>query len=251
MQTRDRFSLSDLRQGAYCPRQFYFDLDTDDSPSISPVYLVLNQIAYRYGDFIEDPRGAVGDAVDLAEYDYGDDISPDLLDSEGIDLDEVRSRLRQTRTDSDFWDEIESPWREETYIDAGSEAQIHGTLDKILSVEGEYRPSVIKTGTPPENGVWEPHRIEATAAARLVELEFGEDVETAYVEYPRRGVVRETRVSRRYERRLDSVLESLRKAVDGEIPSKTPNTTRCEPCDYSSNCSRKTSLLSRIRSKLS
>ncbi|MDY6775783.1 MAG: Dna2/Cas4 domain-containing protein [Halobacteria archaeon] len=252
MPTKDRFSLSEIRQAAYCPRQFYFDLrlDSHDDLTLSPVYFVLKEIAYRYGDFIEDPRRATEKAVDLAEYDYGAEIPSDILDSEGIDVEEVRSRLRQTRTDSGFWDEIESPRHEETYIDAGSETQIHGTLDKVVSVDGSLRPSVVKTGTPPRNGVWEPQRVEATAAARLVESEFGQDVGTAYVEYPRHGVVRETTVSRRYERRLDSVLDSLREAVDGEAPSKTSNTNRCEPCDYSSKCSRKTSLLSRLRSKL-
>lgn len=227
-----RYHLSLVRSSAYCRRQAYYRM-RDEPPEPSPEQQAVRELAYHYPEFLESPSET--------QRELGHpDLNQDALES-----------LRVARQELSEWREIARPAREEHYVEGD---HLHGTTDKVVRVSGEdggeeYAASLVKAGSPPRNGVWRPTRVEAAAAARLLEYEFP-TASRAYVEYPRYGVIRCVGLGVRDYRVLERTLEALEFAED-RVPSRTRNRAKCRSCSYREECGVRTeSLISMLRRHL-
>lgn len=120
-----------------------------------------------------------------------------------------------------------------------------GSPDKLIKIDDEFAPSVIKTGAMPENGVWKSDRVQLTAYAILVEEIYNKVVTRGFVEYARRGMVREVTI-KRHERRMVLLLrDRVRKIQEGFMPEK-PAEAPCERCGFTGICEVKSTLASRF-----
>lgn len=203
-------AFSDLRVAAYCPRKLY----------------------YRRREPDRDPPEIVAERRGLATC-YPELIAADDETLRDLPIDEppprYRRRLERTRERLDCWGEVVEPVARNVYL---SGKDCHGIAHKVLG--DPPRPAIVSPGDPPPSGVWEPHSVQAVAAAKALAWERGRPVESAVVEYPAHGVVREIELT---TRRTAAYRDALRTVVelDGP-PSRVENDAKCEPCEYAGQC---------------
>ena len=99
-------------------------------------------------------------------------------------------------------------------------------------------PSLLSTGSPPENGVWYPQTVHAVAAAKALAFERETPVERAFVEYPTHGIVREVPLTARRKAAYRGTVRTL-ESIDGP-PPRLDDDAKCEPCEYREECGVRT-----------
>lgn len=228
------FHISEIRNAIYCGRQAYYEAKREACRVPSPETRVLRELAHLYPTFVESPDAALRRAEDTA----GVSVS--------LDLSDAADALAEEREDCPkLWDAVARPDREERYLENG---QLHGTADKLSFNDERAVVSLVKTGTPPANGVWSSERVEAAAVRELVST--NHDVSCVVVEYPRVGALRRVEVERDDERALERALETLEEIEKGVPPSRTDNRSKCESCNFKEECGVKTkSVLTRLRER--
>lgn len=120
-----------------------------------------------------------------------------------------------------------------------------GSPDKLITIGDDLVPSIIKTGSMPENGVWKSDRVQLTAYAILVEEIYNRGVTRGFVEYARWGRVREVKIKRHERRSVLQMRDRVRKIQEGFMPEK-PGDAPCERCGFTGICDVKSTLASRF-----
>ena len=122
---------------------------------------------------------------------------------------------------------------------------IAGSPDKLVRVENRVLPYMIRTGDPPENGVWKRDRLQITAYAMLVEERFGQVVECGFVEYARVFGIREVVIRSRDRRRVLELRNRVRMIKGGRMPDR-PRDAPCNLCAFEEDCVAQWSLASKF-----
>jgi len=228
------FHISEVRNAVYCGRQAYYESKREACRLPSSETRVLRELAYLYPTFVESPDTALRRACETA----GVSVS--------LDLSGAADSLAEAReNDPSLWNVVARPDREERYVENG---RLHGTVDKLSFGDDGVVVSIVKTGTPPVEGVWSSERVEAAAFEKLVFATH--DVSSVVLEYPRVGAFRRVDVGRDDERALERAVETLEEMEEGVPPSRTENRSKCESCDFKEECGVKTkSVLTRLRER--
>lgn len=213
-------SFTDLATAAYCPRKLYYRRKHEDYEPPDDVQ-PIQDLAFRYEEVL-DPE------TDLAEEPI--DVTPT----------QYRSNLGSAKARFDRWDELADPPARDVLLEG---KDCRGIAHKRL--EDPPLPVIVSAGEPPERGVWEPHAVHATAAARALSWEEPRPVERAVVEYPAHGVIRTVRLTTRRKATYRRALRIAR-SIDGP-PPRLHDDARCESCEYRTECGVRTrSLRSRL-----
>jgi Domain of unknown function DUF83. len=202
-------TFSELSRAAYCPRQLYYARKHDDETPPESVE-TKHGLAFRYREL----RGA----------------DNETLSAEPIALSPAayREALDTLATRSE-WDSLCYPAETDRYVEG---KDCRGLLHKIIDDEPPI-PTLISPGEPPENGVWKPQTVQAVAAAKALSWERDEAIPRTLIEYPTVGVVREVPLTTRRKATYRRVLRTVR-SMDG--PPPRVNDSRCESCEYRSEC---------------
>jgi CRISPR-associated exonuclease Cas4 len=120
-----------------------------------------------------------------------------------------------------------------------------GSPDKLVKINDEFIPSMIKTGNMPETGIWQSDRLQLTAYAMLAGEKYDTAVERGFVEYARWGKVREAVIKRHERRKILQIRDKIRKIEEGFMPEK-PADAPCEHCGFTGLCDVKSTLASRF-----
>jgi CRISPR-associated exonuclease Cas4 len=206
-------AFGDLRTAAYCPRKCYYrqrDDDRDPPPEVKR----RRDLAFRYPDLLDD--------ADLA----GEPIA--------VTPTQYRSNLSCAKARFDAFDALCRPDARDVFL-TGREC--HGIAHKVLELESPT-PSLLSTGSPPENGVWHPQTVHAVAAAKALAFERETPVERAFVEYPTHGIVREVPLTTRRKAAYRGAVRTL-ESIDGP-PPRLDDDAKCEPCEYREECGVRT-----------
>jgi len=213
-------AFTDLTTAAYCPRKLYYKRTRDGGDPPESVAAIRN-LAFRYDELLEAGAKLDGEPIATTPTTY-------------------RSNLGTAKASLDRWEELVDPPETRVFLRG---KDVHGIAHKLLSEPAV--PVIVSPGEPPDRGVWEPHSVWATAAAKALSWERKESIERAYVEYPAYGVFRKLRLT---TRRKASYRKALRAAasIDGP-PPRLRNDARCESCEYREVCGTETrSLRSRL-----
>ncbi|WP_423996295.1 CRISPR-associated protein Cas4 [Halorubrum trapanicum] len=213
--------FSDLARAAYCPRQLYY-VRRDDERSVPPKARERIDLAFRYGELV--------DASNRTLRELPLHRSPAAYRR---NLDRLREREEYER--------LVDPASERGFL---SGKDCHGTVHKVLEAdegatdaddEGAAPPvpTLVSSGEPPENGVWEPQAVRAVGLAKALAWEREREIERALVEYPAVGVVREVRLTVRKKAAYRKALRAAR-SIDGPPPRVDDD--RCNACDYAAEC---------------
>lgn len=206
-------AVSDLALAAYCPRKLHYRR-RDDSPY--PERDERHELPFRYEELL-DP------GVDLAAEPIA--VSPV----------EYRSNLGQSRArvGPAAFEALCDPADRDALLEG---RRVRGIAHKVL--DGPPAPSLVVAGEPPEEGVWEPHTVRAVALARALAWERQEPVERAYVEYAAHGVIRGFELTARRTGAFRRALRTVA-SMDGP-PARTRQRSKCESCEYRSDCGVRT-----------
>ena len=214
--------FSDLARAAYCPRQLYY-VRRDDERSVPPKARERIDLAFRYEE--------LADAPDRALRQLPLHRSPEAY----------RRNLARLR-ERGAYDALVDPASERGFL---SGKDCHGTVHKVLEPSDESGdpagagsspppvPTLVSSGEPPENGVWEPQAVRAVGLAKALAWEREREIERALVEYPAAGVVREVRLTLRKKAAYRKALRAAR-SIDGPPPRVDDD--RCNTCDYAAEC---------------
>lgn len=206
-------AASDLALAAYCPRQLYYRSRDDREPP--PSVGRRRELAFEYERSIAADDAALAEApIELRPKQY-------------------RATLRRTRDRLDCWDALTDPSRRDVLL-TGRECR--GIAHKVL--ETPLAPSYVSPGSPPDNGVWEPHSVRAVALAKALAWERERPVETAFVEYPAHGVVRRVSLTTRRKAAYRGAIRAA-EAIDGS-PPRLKNSAKCDSCAYRERCGTRT-----------
>lgn len=212
----EKVSFSALATAAYCPRQLYYR--RRDPPDGVPVSADrAYDLAGRYPDL------ALASDAALRTFDLA--VPPDTY----------RRRLRALR-ERDCWSTVTDPPERDVFLD-GRDAR--GRVQKVGY--NPLRPVLVSPGDPADDGVWEPQRVRAVAAALALSWRERTEVDSALVEYPRHGVVRTVRLTARNRAAYRRTLRAVR-GLDGP-PPRLRDDARCRSCDYRTECGVKTRTL--------
>lgn len=209
-----KLPFSELETAAYCPRKLYYRRKDDSDP---PDVAERRRLAFEYDRLLDAPDAELADRP-LA-------VEPSTFRA---NLERARRRFR------DDWPELVEPAGRERLL-AGKEC--HGVVHKVLDL-GPPIPSMVFTGDPPDSGVWEPQSVRTVAAAKALAWERERRVERAFVEYPTHGVVREVRLTTRRKAGYRRAVRAVR-SLDGP-PPRLRNRSKCDACEYRSDCGVKT-----------
>ncbi|MDL5362982.1 hypothetical protein [Halalkalicoccus sp. NIPERK01] len=202
-------AASDLSVAAYCPRQLYYR--RDDDREVPPSVAARRELAFEYERLLA-----------------ADDAS---LSARPIDRppEEYRANLRRTRERLECWDALVDPPHRDRLL---SGRECRGIAGKVL--DDPLAPSYVSPGAPPEQGVWKPHSVRAVALAKALSWEHEEAVETAFVEYPAHGIVREIALTTRRKAAYRDAVRAV-ETMDGPPPRLTYG-AKCDACEYRGRC---------------
>lgn len=206
-------AASDLAVAAYCPRQLYYR--RDDDREVPTGVSERRALAFEYDSLI--------DADDATLADRPIEVSSD----------EYRGNLRRARDRLDCWDALVEPADRDVLL---SGRECRGIAQKVI--EEPLAPSYISPGSPPDEGVWEPHSVRAVALAKALSWEREQLVERAFVEYPAYGVLRELSLTTRRKAAYRSAIRVV-EAIDGP-PPRLKNSAKCDSCEYRERCGTRT-----------
>jgi CRISPR-associated exonuclease Cas4 len=248
--------VSDITVYLKCPRMAYFmNKGNELVKDITLAYIekiILKELALSYPDapdnedmvsFLDGELDRLSDELrviyrpELAGID--DELITDSISNVRAMLGNICPNLAGNR---DFY--AADPFNTGEVLQSGKFG-LAGTPDKLVKINDEIIPSIIKTGNMPENGVWKSDRLQLTAYAILVEEMYGTIVERGFVEYARFGKVREVKLKRHERRKVLQVRDKIKKTMDGIMPEK-PQDAPCEYCGFVDMCDVKSTLASRF-----
>jgi CRISPR-associated exonuclease Cas4 len=208
-------AFRDVETAAYCPRKLYYRKRDPDERTTPEEVARRRELAFEYERLLTD---------DSALADAPISVTPT----------QFRSRLGSAKARLDAWDALVDPAERDVFC-RGQEC--HGRVHKLLDGSPPSL-SLIFGGTPPEQGVWEPQSVRLVAAAKALSWERETAVERVFAEYPAYGVIREVAVDTRRTAQYRAAVRTA-DAIDSP-PARTNQRSKCDPCEYQSDCGVRT-----------
>jgi CRISPR-associated exonuclease Cas4 len=212
-------AFSDLGTVAYCPRQLYYHRQHGTDRSAPPAVTDRRELAFQYPEALDgfetDPLAEVPIAVSPTQY-------------------RTNLSCAKARFDEEVWNALCRPAEREVLLEG---KDCRGIAHKLLELDTPV-PSLVFTGMPPDQGVWQPHSVRAVAAAKALAWQRETPVERAFVEYAAHGVIRELRLNTRRKAIYREAIETI-EAIDGP-PARIDNDAKCDSCTYREECGTKT-----------
>ncbi|MDI6888453.1 MAG: Dna2/Cas4 domain-containing protein [Methanocellales archaeon] len=247
---------SDIVLYMSCPRQAYFvsrgyKLDRVIATEYVE-HLLLKELAYRFpllikNDDLGELPAYLNDIANDAQGDLSAIEKSQIMDAiSNIDVDGIIAGMENAIgvLGKDVLLQRIVPWKKE-YLMHSRRLDMSGRPDKLVLINGEILPSIIKTGNKPEYGVWKDERIQLAAYALLVKETFNNPVNCGLIEYARYGEFRDVNIKHADKRIALRIKNGVQKVIDGPLPDK-PRKVPCESCAFIDLCRVKKSLLSSL-----
>ena len=238
--------ISDLALYLRCPRWIYFEsmghLAWPESKNL--FNLILKDLVLSLSDF----EGGNLETWLIEKLDRAEVELPIVYGA--IDPEELRAASEEIKK---IIPEMARKLEHKIGLISPSEAEVElrsdrlglsGRLDRLVLGESTL-PSMIRTGLPPETGVWQSDRLSLAGYALLLEDERGERIEKGLVEYPRAGEIREVNIRVVDRRRVLRIRDRIRQIRDGKLPDR-PKSAPCEGCPFEEKCETRRSIASRF-----
>lgn len=235
--------VSDITAYLRCPRMCYFlnkghDLAKNTQGYVESV--VLKELALTYASVNRDDMlsnlgeelNRVSDEIRIIYRNELSGIDDALIESS---ISEVRSCLENISSNLSLHSEFYASYFEIEPLLRSEKFGLTGSPDRLIKINSELIPSIIKTGDMPESGAWSSDRMQLTAYSILIEEKYNSIVERGFVEYARYGKVREVKIKRHERRKVLQIREKLRKIQNGVMPEK-PKDAPCEHCGFTKMC---------------
>jgi CRISPR-associated protein Cas4 len=94
----------------------------------------------------------------------------------------IQQLLQQNITGETLWNQL-TPRIKPEYKISSEKLGLKGRIDRLECYQNQILPVELKSGNPPQEGVWEEHKIQAAAYALMLEEHFNTTVPEAIVYY--------------------------------------------------------------------
>ncbi len=236
-----------------CPRMCYFLFRGHELikyPTADHIQkLLLKELALTYGtaaaaknrlDFLNDELNRLSNDIRIIYRQElegcGDNVIADAVSGVRLCLGEISSHISP--------EHYTSPCEFEPVLQS-DKFGLSGSPSRLINMGSDHIPSIIKTGSMPENGVWKSDRVQLTAYAILVEEIYNTVTSRGFVEYARWGIVREVAIKHHERRKILQLRDRVRKIQEGFMPEK-PADAPCDRCSFHGICDVKSTLASKF-----
>jgi CRISPR-associated exonuclease Cas4 len=234
--------ISDIGLYLRCPRLVYFDslgsLPRRDNPEHLLLHSVMIELSSE-GDLHEQLREILARLereLPLVYEIEPDDLRPACRELEGR-IEEIACSLSQ---------HVHQLFPSDVEVDLRSESLgLSGRLDRLIMDGGVPVPSLIRTGTAPEVGVWKRDRLMLAGYALMLQEMHRTRIGRGLVEYPREGVVRDIQIHSVDRSRVLRIRDRVRQIKEGRLPDRSED-GRCQSCESRERCETRVSLASRF-----
>lgn len=128
-------------------------------------------------------------------------------------------------------------------VDLSSEKLgLSGRLDRLAP---GLTPSLVRSGSAPENGVWKRDRIALAGYALLLAEKHKVRIDHGLVEYASSGILRKVQIHSVDRARVLRIRDRIRQIKDGRLPER-PDDSPCQRCMASEICETRQTLASRF-----
>lgn len=233
--------ISDIGLYLRCPRLVYFEafggLDRSPSPSHLLLRGLMLSLAGQAG-LEEELKAGLERLVRELPLIYGD-MDPAAL---RLAFEEVEALI--PGISEGFAPSLDEILPCEVDVDLRSERLgLSGRLDRLV-LKGPI-PSLIRTGSAPEEGVWRRERIQLAGYALLLDERCSIRIERGLVEYPRSGALRAVQIRSIDRARALRIRDRVQDIKDGRLPDR-PEGARCDVCKVQESCEARYSLASKF-----
>jgi len=247
--------VSDLVLYLSCPRQAYFVSHRHKlNEAVTTKYvehLLLKELAYSFpllikSGHLDDLHVHLNNIADDAQGELGAiETSQIMKVAPNIDVNGIIVGIENAIDvlGKDALQQI-TPWTKKCQM-YSKRFDMTGCPDKLVLINDEILPSIIKTGNKPEYGTWKDERIQLAAYALLIEETFNSPVNHGLIEYVRHGEFRDVGIKQADKRMVLRIKNRVQKVIGGTLPDK-PRKVLCEFCAFIDLCRVKRSLLSRL-----
>lgn len=205
------FAISSIIRAFRCPRQFYFQKNTDWN--VSGKYIICKQVSIAGPDITEEE---LWNTICL--------IHPAILPEERPFFTACTQTVKTAPLRS--WTELDVTIRSE-------KLGIYGLLDKYDARSGEY--TITKCTKAPKTGCWPEDQIRTTALLLCIEETGPKKPTGMYIEYIPSGIIRYYVPTPRDRRKILYLIQQLKKIEKGEFPPK-PMYPPCSRCLFEKRC---------------
>jgi len=241
--------VSQLATYHICPRKIYFEEGTTKPTQPGKETLLLKELSHLLPEIIRRKDEISEDDIRKAFHDICKELASIYPDTFGEtpreELDELITQLDAKTIADGLSTHIREEKRE--FIDSitphasepllySEKHRLTGMPNKIVKIGDELVPSVLKTGRPPENGVWKTERLRLTSYAILIEERYNTIVKRGIVEYMRYGTIRRVKIRARDRREVLQTLHKIRKIHKNQIIPEKPLSAPCERCEHNKKC---------------
>jgi CRISPR-associated exonuclease Cas4 len=234
--------ISDFGLYLRCPRLVYFDALGSLPRKVSPFNLLLRELILRISSD-EDLMDQLVTGLAKLEQDlpliYGAEIDPEELGLVAKEVEALIPGMAQGLADA-----LDQILPSVVEVDLRSERlMLSGRLDRLVT-EGHV-PSIVRSGSAPDDGVWKRDRLLLAGYAMLAEEEYGIRIQRGQVEYPRSGVIRTVQIHSVDRGRLLRIRDRIQQIKEGRLPDR-PEDARCDGCLARDKCETNCSLASKF-----
>jgi len=254
--TNPMIKVSDITTYLKCPRMCYFvNRGHDLTVDISPGYLerlILKELALTYESaynsndklsFLNNELERISNEIRVIYRNELNSVDDAVLAKSITDIQPlIETICSNLASNPDFFS---GGFFQDGQVLRSDKFGLSGSPDRLVKMNGNLVPSIIKTGNMPENGVWQSDRLQLTAYSILVEEKYNSIVEKGFVEYARWGIVRPVVIKRHERRKVLQVRDKIKKIKDGFMPER-PEDAPCEYCGFKEVCDVKSTLASRF-----
>jgi CRISPR-associated exonuclease Cas4 len=234
--------ISDIGLYLRCPRLVYFDALGRMPRKVNLPNLILHDLMLSISD-CGDLEGSL--LVELAHIErelpiiYGEEIDSSGIFSAAREVEALIPNISQSLSRS-----LDMLLPCDVDVDLRSERLgLSARLDRL--VRNGYRPSIIRTGMAPGEGIWKRDRLKLAGICMLIEEKYCTRIDRGLVEYPRSGIVREVQIHSIDRSRVLRLRDRIRQIKEGRLPER-PEEARCDDCDLRDRCETRVSLASKF-----
>jgi CRISPR-associated exonuclease Cas4 len=231
--------IADLRAYLHCPRLVYFDAP---KPLPQAEHMLLRGLALSLsneGNLMDSMVQSLERLVEELPFVYPGGFTLEELCMASGAVVEIIPNIAKELLPS-----LEKLLPCELEVDLRSDKLgFSGRLDRLVD-EGKV-PSVIRTGSPPETGVWKSDRLQLTGYAMILEDLNKIRIDKGMVEYPRFGMVREFQIRSIDRSRVLRIRDRIKQIKGGRLPDR-PKEAMCESCQIQDLCQAHRSLASKF-----
>ena len=248
--------VSDITTYIKCPRMCYFmNRGHDLINEISSGYLeriILKELALTYDSavksndklsFLKNELARISNEIRVIYPNELKNVDDETLAKSITDISCLLETICSNLSlNNDFYS---GEFTQDETILCSTKFELTGSPDRLVKINENFIPSIIKTGKMPDNGVWQGDRLQLTAYSILVEEKYDSIIEKGFVEYARWGIVRPALIKRHERRKVLQVRERIKKIHDGFMPER-PSDAPCQYCGFAGICDVKSTLASQF-----